>query len=120
MAASSKTPGTTFKNCSVGFPGRTCEIAIELAILHLVSVDLLRALASLVSFHHGICLNTPTRTNAASANASSTAHASIENPCGFAGDRTACSCSLISFLLVTILQNRQTLNSLVLLRLGKS
>src|SRR6267154_1185178 len=49
--------------------------------------------------HHGICLNTPARTNAASTNASNTAHASIENPRCFTGSN-ACPCSLILFLLL--------------------
>src|ERR1700757_899648 len=53
--------------------------------------------------HQGICLNTPARTNAASTNASSTAHASIEKPRCFTGT-AACICSLIVFLL-SVFQN---------------
>src|SRR5258706_5409241 len=50
----------------------------------------------LLRLHQGICLNTPARTNAASTNASNTAHASIEKPRCFTGPATACPGSFIA------------------------
>src|SRR4029077_8036085 len=67
---------------------------------HLTSVNFLSShFQSLLRLHQGICLNTPARTNAASTNASNTAHTSIEKPRCFTGPATTCPCSLIPFLL---------------------